>query len=165
MTWRLKERGYRADVEMTLFFREYFGLVTRRVYSSLMMTSSMEIFSALLALCKGNPLVAGGCPSQRPVTRSFDFFFICAWTNGWANNRDAGDLRRHRTRYDVIAMPLDQDAGDPVDGSFKNSCTHYSFAFDRILLVTSICLLKWLFGAWRVWMQGCVLDGSRLLKK
>ena len=23
-------------------------------------------------------------------------FFICAWTNGWANNRDVGDLRCHR---------------------------------------------------------------------
>ena len=26
---------------------------------------------------------------------------ICAWINGWANNREAGDLRRHRTHYDV----------------------------------------------------------------
>ena len=23
------------------------------------------------------------------------FSLICAWTNGWVNNRDAGDLRRH----------------------------------------------------------------------
>ena len=35
----------------------------------------MEIFSALLALCAGNPLVTGEFPSQRPVTRSFDVFF------------------------------------------------------------------------------------------
>ena len=26
---------------------------------------------------------------------------ICAWTNGWVNNRDAGDLRRHRAHYYV----------------------------------------------------------------
>ena len=26
------------------------------------------------------------------------------WTNGWVNNRDAGDLRRHRAHYDVIVM-------------------------------------------------------------
>ena len=26
---------------------------------------------------------------------------ICAWINGWVNNRDAGDLRRHRNHYDV----------------------------------------------------------------
>ena len=24
------------------------------------------------------------------------FSLICAWTNGWINNRDVGDLRRHR---------------------------------------------------------------------
>ena len=28
------------------------------------------------------------------------FSLICAWTNGWVNNRDAGDLRRHCTHYD-----------------------------------------------------------------
>ena len=35
----------------------------------------MEAFSALLALCEGNPSVTGEFPSQRPVTRSFDVFF------------------------------------------------------------------------------------------
>ena len=34
----------------------------------------MEIFSALLALCKGNPSVTGGFPPQRSKTRSFDVF-------------------------------------------------------------------------------------------
>ena len=32
-------------------------------------------FSALLALCEGNPLVTDEFPSQRPLTRSFDVFF------------------------------------------------------------------------------------------
>ena len=32
------------------------------------------------------------------------FSFICAWINGWVNNREAGDLRRFRTHYDVIVM-------------------------------------------------------------
>ena len=32
------------------------------------------------------------------------FSLICAWINGWVNNREAGDLRRHRARYDVIVM-------------------------------------------------------------
>ena len=30
--------------------------------------------------------------------------FICAWINGWVNNRKAGDLRRHRAHYDVSVM-------------------------------------------------------------
>ena len=32
------------------------------------------------------------------------FSLICAWINGWANNREAGDLRRNRAHYDVIVM-------------------------------------------------------------
>ena len=32
------------------------------------------------------------------------FSFICAWTNNWVNNGDAGDLRRNRSHYDVIVM-------------------------------------------------------------
>ena len=37
--------------------------------------------------------------------RSFNIFFdLCAWTNVWVNNRDDGDLRRHRAHCYVIAM-------------------------------------------------------------
>ena len=34
------------------------------------------------------------------------FSLICAWENGWANQKDAGNLRRHRTHYDVIVVWL-----------------------------------------------------------
>ena len=32
------------------------------------------------------------------------FPLICAWISGWVNNRDAGDLRRHRAHYDASVM-------------------------------------------------------------
>ena len=32
------------------------------------------------------------------------FSLICARINDWVNNREAGDLRRHRGHYDVIVM-------------------------------------------------------------
>ena len=32
------------------------------------------------------------------------FSLICTWINGWVNNGVAGDLRRHRSHYDVIVM-------------------------------------------------------------
>ena len=32
------------------------------------------------------------------------FSLICVWINGWVNNREAGDLRRHRAHYDVIVI-------------------------------------------------------------
>ena len=34
------------------------------------------------------------------------FSLICIWINGWVNTHEAGDLRHHRTHYDVIAMIL-----------------------------------------------------------
>ena len=46
----------------------------------------------------------GEFPSQRPVSGALMFPLICAWINGWINNRKAGDLRRHRTLYDVSVM-------------------------------------------------------------
>ena len=64
----------------------------------------METFSALLAISAGNSPVPGEFPTQRPVTRSFDVYFDLRPNNGWVNNREAGDLRRHRAHYDVIVM-------------------------------------------------------------
>ena len=65
----------------------------------------MEAFSTLLALCAGNSPVTDEFPSQRPVTRTFDVFFGLCLNKGWANNRDTGDLRRHRAHYDVTVVP------------------------------------------------------------
>ena len=53
----------------------------RRVYVCVfagvyvMMTSSNENISVLLALCAGNSPVTVEFPAQRPVTRSFGVFF------------------------------------------------------------------------------------------
>ena len=47
-----------------------------------------------------------------PLTKTSDAelwcfcFFICAWIDGWANNPEVGDLRRHHTHYDVILMTV-----------------------------------------------------------
>ena len=32
------------------------------------------------------------------------FSLICIWINGWIDNREAGDSRRHRAKYDVTVM-------------------------------------------------------------
>ena len=29
---------------------------------------------------------------------------ICTWINGWVNNREAGDFRRHRSHYEVTVI-------------------------------------------------------------
>ena len=63
-----------------------------------MMTSSTEIFRVTGPSCgefTGDKGLWGG---------ALMFSLICAWINGWLNNREAGDLRRHRDQYDVTVM-------------------------------------------------------------
>ena len=60
----------------------------------------IETFSALLALCVGNSPVTG----EGQWRGALMFSLICARINGWVNNREAGDSRRHCTHYDVIVM-------------------------------------------------------------
>ena len=64
----------------------------------------MEAFSALLALCAGNSPVPVNSPHKGQWRGALMFSLICVWINDWVNNREAGDLRRHRGHYDVIVM-------------------------------------------------------------
>ena len=66
----------------------------------------MEIFSASLASVRGNHR-----SPVNPLTMASDaellmFSLICAWTNSWINNGDAGDLRRHNAHCEVTVMSV-----------------------------------------------------------
>ena len=63
-----------------------------------------ETFSALLALCAGNSPVPVNSPHKGQWRGALMFSLICARINDWVNNREAGDLRRHRCHYDVNVM-------------------------------------------------------------
>ena len=43
-------------------------------------------------------------PNKGQWREALMFSLICAWTNVWANRRDAGELRRHRHHCDVTVM-------------------------------------------------------------
>ena len=62
----------------------------------------MEKFSALLALCATNSPVPRWIPRTKASDAELWCFLWYAWINDWVNNREAGDLRRYRTHYDVI---------------------------------------------------------------
>ena len=66
----------------------------------------METFSALLALCAGNSPVPVNSPHKGQWRGALMFSFIYAWINDWANNREAGDLRRQDGHYDIIVMKV-----------------------------------------------------------
>ena len=66
----------------------------------------METFFALLALCAGNSPVPVNSPHKGQWRGALMLSLICARINDWVNNREAGDLRRHRGHYDVSVMML-----------------------------------------------------------
>ena len=58
------------------------------------------------------PRVSGGFPLQRKWRGALMFSLMCAWSNGWANSRDDGDLRRHDSHCDVIVMCQQQQVSN-----------------------------------------------------
>ena len=66
----------------------------------------METFSALLVLCAGIRRSPVNSPHKGQWRGALMFSLICAWINDWVNNREAGDLRRHRVHYDGIVMKV-----------------------------------------------------------
>ena len=50
------------------------------------------------------------------------FSLICAWINGWVNNREAGVLRRHLAHYDVTVM----GNAITIGYTLTNMCVFYS---------------------------------------
>ena len=61
--------------------------------------------------------------------RTLMFSLICAWINGWVNNREAGDLRRHRPHYDVIVMFIGSFFGRLHDTRWRHGTLSALLAF------------------------------------
>ena len=64
----------------------------------------METIYALLAFVRGIHRSPVNSPHKGQWRGALMFSFICTWMNGWVNNREAGDLRRHRAHHDVIVL-------------------------------------------------------------
>ena len=84
-----------------------------RYWSIFMMTSSNgNIFRVTGHLC-------GEFTGHRWIPRAngqwrgtLMLSLICAWMNNWVNNREAGDLGRHRAHYNVAVMCCDLVPGN-----------------------------------------------------
>ena len=48
--------------------------------------------------------VSHNVPFRTEMSILLFWMMFCTWTNVWANNQDAGDLRHHHTHYDVTAI-------------------------------------------------------------
>ena len=110
----------------------------------------------ITGLWVGYSPVTGEFPSKGQWRGALMFPLINAWTNGWTNNRDAGNLRRHRVHYDVTVMYL-EDRFDSIFPSCKISVAKNKTAWGEL----KIASLQWLHngrdGISNHWPHDCVL--------
>ena len=115
----------------------------------------METFFALLAFCAGNHRSPVNSPLRGQWRRALMFSLICACTNSWVNNRDAGNLRRHCAHYDVIVMmildplyDLNFDPAHNFDFGFSRSNFEIAVSQERIIRLarSSIYMNRWNVG-------------------
>ena len=107
LNWRIKSvtSSSMNGVLSPGFLYRYQPLPSHRKVLSMTMSSNGNIFSVTGPLC-------GEFTSHRWIHlikasgAALWFFLICTWINGWVNNREAGGLRCHRTRYHVTVMEL-----------------------------------------------------------
>ena len=65
---------------------------------------------------------------------------ICARINGWVNNGEAGDLRRYRAHYDVIAMKK-SPLSTPLE--YQTRHVHIQQLHVDPTLLSAFCLRHW----------------------
>ena len=76
-----------------------------------------ECLQVMMTSSNGNIFRATGPMYRSPVNsphkgqwhEALIFFSSAPWINGWINNREAGDLRRHRAHYYVVVMWTQQN--------------------------------------------------------
>ena len=63
-----------------------------------------KIFPCYWPFVRGIPRSLVNSPHKGQWCRALMYSLICARINGWVNNHEAGDLRRHHGHYDVSVM-------------------------------------------------------------
>ena len=114
--WQCHGQKFKTLPLCVINWFEYLSMLDERRVTQLKMTMNqnystitwwrhqMETFSALLALSVGIQRPPVNSTHKGQWRGALMFSFIWARINGCVNNREAGDLRRHRAHYDVIVM-------------------------------------------------------------
>ena len=87
-----------------------------RKFSANMMTSSNGNIPRYWPFVRGIHRSPVNSPHKGQWRGALIFSLICAWTNGWVNNRDTGDLRHHRAHHEITVMTWSCN----VDRRFSN---------------------------------------------
>ena len=92
----------RSTISVELFFHRWtFHTIQTR---KLMTSSNGNIFCVTGPFVRGMHRSPVNSPHKGQLRGALMFSLTCAWNNGWANNRETGDLRRHCAQYDVTVM-------------------------------------------------------------
>ena len=75
-------------------------------YDNMMTSSNANIFRVTGHFLRGIHWSPVNSPRKGQWCGALMFSLIYVWINGWINNREAGDLRRYRTHYDIIVRML-----------------------------------------------------------
>ena len=83
--------------------------IINNVYNSPLQTipwwrHQMKTFPRYWSFVRGIHRTPVNSSHQAQWHRALMFSLICAWINGWVNNGEAGDLRRHHAHYDGTVM-------------------------------------------------------------
>ena len=76
------------------------------------------------------------------------FSLICTWINGWVNNREVSDLRRHHTHYDVTVMNRCRNENNNTTNGLVNTWHQIVWCED---LCVRMCMCQWEVS--RVWIS------------
>ena len=87
-----------------MYFTEGVSII---ISSIVMMTSSNGDIFHITGHLFGEFTGPGEFPHKGRWRGALMFSLIYARINGWVNNGEAGDLRRHRAHYDAIAMYME----------------------------------------------------------
>ena len=106
------------------------------------------------------------------------FSLICAWINGWINNREAGDFRRQQAQYDVTVMVYlqskhnqnqcwltitrnsynDNDRGNVCGIVLGEFFLVGGCCFTTTQGILNICSFFYFSVLWCIWLFKCQLD-------
>ena len=126
--WLWSEGDFASHQSLTWTWK----LFTQNFLSNLLGYNDMKRFQRYWRFVCGIHRPPVNSPHKGHWRGALMFSLICAWINGWANIREADELRSHRVHYDVIVMskPIEVLMAHTV--AVKSS---WYLIHDRILLV------------------------------
>ena len=103
--YKIKTGSWRSGMAQT----DAVLISTVTAFHFMMTSSNGKIFRVTGLFLRGIHRSPVNYPHKGQWRGALMFTLICARINGWVNNPEAGDLRRHCTHYDVIVMCLTKD--------------------------------------------------------